>query len=144
MDDLDNRCESLPSLYRLSTAHAKSRLSKVVEEEDAELAIQLVQFAYFKKVLDRKGRKKGAESDDEEQVDDAEPMEKGETPSKRRRESSAEDTPSKKKTRVEKASQPSGASQVGAIFLLVVALYILSYLRTLPPPPPLPQSARQD
>merc|ERR1712071_421747 len=49
-----------------------------------------------------------------EQVDDAEPMEKGETPSKRRRESSSEDTPSKKKTRVEKASQPSGASQDSA------------------------------
>lgn len=37
-------------MIRLSTAHAKSRMSKVVEMQDSEVAVELVQFAYFKKV----------------------------------------------------------------------------------------------
>jgi DNA replication licensing factor MCM3 len=79
----------------------------VVEEEDAELAIQLVQFAYFKKVLDRKGRKKGAEASDEEDE-----VEREDTPSKRRRVPSAEaeaTPPSKKRPRVEAAGSQEEA-----------------------------------
>lgn len=41
---------TLETLIRLSTAHAKSRMSKAVELEDSEVAVELVQFAYFKKV----------------------------------------------------------------------------------------------
>ncbi|KAL4630429.1 DNA replication licensing factor MCM3-like [Arapaima gigas] len=41
---------SLETLIRLSTAHAKARMSKLVELEDTEVAVELVQFAYFKKV----------------------------------------------------------------------------------------------
>ena len=41
---------SLETMIRLATAHAKCRLSKTVDREDAECAVELVQFAYFKKV----------------------------------------------------------------------------------------------
>lgn len=41
---------ALETLIRLSTAHAKARLSVNVLAEDAEAAIEMVQYAYFKKV----------------------------------------------------------------------------------------------
>lgn len=44
---------TLETLIRLSTAHAKARMSKTVELEDSEVAVELVQFAYFKKVCVR-------------------------------------------------------------------------------------------
>lgn len=62
-------------MIRLSTAHARARLSKSVEEEDANAAIELVHFAYFKKVLEhtKKNKRPRPESDSEEDVlgDDA-------------------------------------------------------------------------
>lgn len=61
-------------MIRLSTAHAKARLSKNVTKEDAQAAIALVQYAYFKKVLekDKKRRRKDSEADSDAEDEDEE------------------------------------------------------------------------
>lgn len=61
---------TLETLIRLATAHARARLSKTVTADDAQSAIELVQFAYFKKVLEKeKGnkRRRGDASSDEDE-----------------------------------------------------------------------------
>lgn len=62
---------TLETLIRLSTAHAKARMSKTVDLEDSEVAVELVQFAYFQKVLekDRKRARQDKDSDSEEEED---------------------------------------------------------------------------
>ncbi|XP_022222795.1 DNA replication licensing factor Mcm3 [Drosophila obscura] len=61
---------TLETLIRLSTAHARARMSKTVTIDDALSAIELVQFAYFKKVLEKergnKRRRHSGASDDED------------------------------------------------------------------------------
>lgn len=66
---------TLETLIRLSTAHAKARMAKSVAPQDAKAAIELVQYAYFKKVLEKEKKKRrrgevddgSGESDDEEE-----------------------------------------------------------------------------
>jgi len=100
---------ALESMIRLATAHAKCRMSKTVDPEDSEVAIDLVQFAIFKKVLEKTKRKKDThkaqthdddeelEEEDKENEDGDMDMDNGPPPStpKRRRHSSSHDvTPS--------------------------------------------------
>ncbi|XP_026871776.2 DNA replication licensing factor MCM3 isoform X1 [Electrophorus electricus] len=82
---------TLETLIRLSTAHAKARLSKSVELEDTDVAVALVQFAYFKKVLEKE-RKRARHGDgdttSEEEEEEEEAQDASRQPRKRRRSSS--------------------------------------------------------
>uniref|UniRef100_A0A2P2I2G5 DNA replication licensing factor MCM3 n=1 Tax=Hirondellea gigas TaxID=1518452 RepID=A0A2P2I2G5_9CRUS len=55
---------ALETLIRLSTAHAKARLSVKVEAQDAEAAIEMVQYAYFKKVVQKPKKRRQSEGGD--------------------------------------------------------------------------------
>ncbi|KAL9697761.1 hypothetical protein quinque_001202 [Culex quinquefasciatus] len=74
---------TLETLIRLSTAHAKARMARTVTDKDAQAAIELIQFAYFKKVLERekKKRRRAEDGSDGEEQADADSEEETETPS---------------------------------------------------------------
>lgn len=58
-------------MIRLATAHAKARMSRNVTADDAYAAIELIQYAYFKKVLEKEKRNKRPRESDEEEEDDS-------------------------------------------------------------------------
>ncbi|KAM9339506.1 DNA replication licensing factor MCM3 [Symphorus nematophorus] len=79
---------TLETLIRLSTAHAKARMSKAVELEDSEVAVELVQFAYFKKVLEKEKKRSRQERDsgsEEEEDEEASTQRSQKTAKKRGR-----------------------------------------------------------
>lgn len=66
---------TLETLIRLSTAHAKSRLSSRVEEKDAKMAESILRFAMFKEVVEDERRKRRKvntfDEDSESSADDS-------------------------------------------------------------------------
>lgn len=49
---------TLETMIRLATAHAKARMARKVTLEDAQAALELIHYAYFKKVLEKTKRTK--------------------------------------------------------------------------------------
>lgn len=74
---------TLETLIRLSTAHAKARLSNRVDEKDAKHAESILRFAMFKEVVEderRKRRKVTSFDDDEESSDEDSDSDDDQTP----------------------------------------------------------------
>ncbi|XP_067901738.1 zygotic DNA replication licensing factor mcm3-like [Heterodontus francisci] len=87
---------TLETLIRLSTAHAKARMSKTIDLQDSEAATELVQFAYFKKVLEKEKKRRKEESDVETEEEEVS-QEDGD--SKKRRKTQAKDGEGRKRRR---------------------------------------------
>jgi len=81
---------TLETLIRLSTAHAKARLSNVVLEQDAKIAESILKFALFKEVIEPERRKRqrtrmtnDSDSSDESSSDDDDALAAGTRSSRR-------------------------------------------------------------
>uniref|UniRef100_A0ACB8GEU1 MCM DNA helicase complex subunit n=1 Tax=Sphaerodactylus townsendi TaxID=933632 RepID=A0ACB8GEU1_9SAUR len=84
---------TLETLIRLSTAHAKARMCKSIDEVDAKAALDLVQFAYFKKVLEKEKKRKKQSRDEAEQETDEEEERETERKQKKRRKATGGERP---------------------------------------------------
>lgn len=69
-------------MIRLSTAHAKARLSETVDDKDAKAAAEVLRFAMFQEVIKAKKnkRRRVVENDDESEEDESEEEEASEEP----------------------------------------------------------------
>ncbi|KAF9883132.1 MCM DNA helicase complex subunit [Aspergillus nanangensis] len=88
---------TLETLIRLSTAHAKSRLSNRVEQKDAKVAEAILRFAMFKEVIDGRRKRRKVTTFDED-------SETGESDS----DSDDDDTPAQTSSATPRSSRRTG------------------------------------
>lgn len=81
---------TLETLIRLSTAHAKCRLSQIVDESDVEVAVEILQYALYKEVKPKKRpvkrtkvNKDGDEEMESDFDEDEDEMDEEEEPAKK-------------------------------------------------------------
>jgi len=129
---------ALESMIRLATAHAKCRMSKTVDPEDSEVAIDLVQFAIFKKVLEKNKRKKDTQkahtNDDDEDIEEDKDNDEGDldtdmvpppsTPKRRRQSSSNEAVPADTGSATKRQRRPARKAAGGDESTPVIASQI--------------------
>ncbi len=65
---------TLETLLRLSTAHAKARLSSRVERLDAEAAVEILQFALYAEVQAKQKKTKRRKLDSDDESEDEAPI----------------------------------------------------------------------
>ena len=110
---------TLETLIRLSTAHAKARLSSKVEYEDSVAAEEILRFALFKEILKREkkqnkrrklndGRHAGSSDGESEGSVGEEDEESGEETAEPERMSSTKGGRTRASKRLSRAQTPSG------------------------------------
>lgn len=100
---------TLETLIRLSTAHAKARMSNTVTVADANAAIELIQYAYFKKVLEKEKKKRRRSAGDSDDDDNDEDDDSEVSANRRQTEQSTTGTPP---TRPSKRTRAATAAEI--------------------------------
>ncbi|KAL4922724.1 MCM2/3/5 family-domain-containing protein [Aspergillus aurantiobrunneus] len=104
---------TLETLIRLSTAHAKSRLSSRVEEKDARVAESILRFAMFKEIVEdeRRKRRKVTTFDDDSETSDSDSDDDGDDDRTPTHTSSATPRSTRRNLRARAAQAPSAVNE---------------------------------